>query len=221
MPPSTVLAWTIPLRQPADRLAELPRYLDDSERHRHARLSAATGGDAYLVAHAYARLILARHLGVAPGRVRWHRNQHGKPRLVGIPAAPHVSLSHSGELALIAVADRPVGVDVECVQQRWRLRPPVGLFPASEIAAVAEAGPLARAELFVRLLTRKEACVKAAGSTMLAWGLRLPTMGDEPLVVRDARSCWRIRELPVPAGYGASVALAGAGEFDVVTRCWR
>ena len=38
------------------------------------------------------------------------QGEHGKPYL---PHGPHFSLSHAGELAVLAVSDAPVGVDVE------------------------------------------------------------------------------------------------------------
>lgn len=218
---STVLIWTVPLHGGPVVPQSAERLLDDAERRRYQALPPTAGRAEYLTAHVATRLILARRLGVSPAAIRWRRGRNGKPELVGLPDAPQVSISHSGGWAMVALADRPVGVDVERVQDRWGHRPPTGLFASAEVAAVAAAGsPPARAELFVRLWTRKEACVKAAGGTMLPHGIGVPTLGGEALVVRDGPARWRVRTVPAAAGYHASVALTGAADFTVSVQQW-
>lgn len=80
---------------------------------------------------------------------------HGKPFL---PGGPHFSLSHSGRLAVLAVSEAAVGVDVEkprpvseSVARRY--------FQPEEQSWMAE-NPTDR---FFRLWTRKEAVLKCCG----------------------------------------------------------
>lgn len=58
---------------------------------------------------------LARRFGCPVESVVLDRTEQGKPYAVGLPV--HFSLSHTGPWLALAVADRPVGIDVE------RLRP--------------------------------------------------------------------------------------------------
>ncbi|WP_159038306.1 4'-phosphopantetheinyl transferase family protein, partial [Streptomyces sp. WM6386] len=89
----------------------------------------------------------------------------------------HFSLSHSHGIALISIADAPLGVDVQRVPtlETVELCLPE-LHPAEqrELRALPDAEqPLA----FGRLWTRKEAVVKAAGAR-LTQGLGLPVFPD-------------------------------------------
>ncbi|MER6526877.1 hypothetical protein [Streptomyces sp. NPDC001508] len=66
------------------------------------------------------RHLVADRLGVAPRQVTYSREPcpvcgapHGRPAVAGGRA--HFSLAHSGGLCLIALADTPVGVDMERV----------------------------------------------------------------------------------------------------------
>lgn len=79
----------------------------------------------------------------------------------------------------------------------------------------AAAGPTERAERFLRLWTRKEAVVKAAGAR-LAQGLGLTVLTDADTdadVVHDPSGqipgTWSVCDLPVPDGCLAALAVAG------------
>ena len=69
-----------------------------------------------------ARQLLAwsvrRHWGLAPlpELTLWER---GKPYFSHLPRR-QFNLSHSGTLALCALSDRPVGVDIQVVRRAWR-----------------------------------------------------------------------------------------------------
>jgi len=65
--------------------------------------------------------VLAVYLGEEPELIRPAEGERGKPRLAEAPERLRFNLSHSGELALVAVSGEvEVGVDVE------RLRPKRG-----------------------------------------------------------------------------------------------
>lgn len=71
------------------------------------------------------REILGRYLGLPASELRFETNRHGKPRLAALAGEkPTFNLSHSGSLALVAVAGREVGVDVE----RIRAKRPVDFY---------------------------------------------------------------------------------------------
>jgi phosphopantetheinyl transferase len=62
------------------------------------------------------REILGRYLGLPADELRFETNEHGKPRLAAPEGELEFNLSHSGSLALVAVARREVGVDVERIR---------------------------------------------------------------------------------------------------------
>lgn len=207
--------------------------LDDEERRRAARL-APHHRAWFRTVRVATRVIVGELLGAPPEQLRWARGRHGKPELVGAWTGLAVNLSHSRELALVAVASgREVGVDVQ-----W-LRPdldPVRLagrfFPAPEARFVtAGATRVERLARFGSLWARKESCVKAAGGR-LAQGLSLPVQsptGPETdphpgLLVRHPSGAlpgvYRLQDLPAPPGFRAAVAATGAGPYRISVRHW-
>ena len=65
------------------------------------------------------RRVLAVYLDSEPRRIRLERGEHGKPRLAGAEGRLRFNLSHSGEIALVAVSGEfEVGVDVERVRPK-------------------------------------------------------------------------------------------------------
>ncbi|WP_405556664.1 4'-phosphopantetheinyl transferase superfamily protein [Streptomyces canus] len=209
--------WTVPLDRPPATVATLSRILSEREAERADRCRFEADRRRFIVAHGALRLILAGCLDVPPEELRLQRGRHGKPRLAG-SSDLRFSLSHFGELALVAVTrHREVGVDVD------RLRPGLPVepfaerfFPASDARFVAAAaGPTERAERFLRLWTRKEAVVKAAGARLVQ-GLGLTVLTDAESVadvVRDPSGqipgAWSVCDLPVPDGCLAALAVAG------------
>lgn len=70
------------------------------------------------------REILGRYLGLPANELRFETGRHGKPRLATPADELAFNLSHSSSLALVAVARREVGVDVE----RIRAKRPVDFY---------------------------------------------------------------------------------------------
>jgi phosphopantetheinyl transferase len=70
------------------------------------------------------REILGRYLGLPANELRFETSRHGKPRLASPEGELAFNLSHSSSLALVAVARREVGVDVE----RIRTKRPVDFY---------------------------------------------------------------------------------------------
>lgn len=157
------------------------------------------------VANAALRQILASHLGKDPERIELASGEHGKPRLAG--GELEFNLSHSGELALVAVsAEHEVGVDVERVQPD---RDPLALaeraLGVDDIRAVREASPEESGLSFHQRWARHEARLKCSGVGIF----RESPPQIEAVAVRD---------LEVPPGYAAAVAIAAA-ELPPL-RCW-
>lgn len=213
----TVAVWLIPADLPDDVVAGYEHLLDERERERAYSFRLAEHRWSYIAAHGAARVIVGRCLDTPPQRIRWQYGQYGKPELDG--AGPRFSLSHSGAVAAVAISPRrPVGVDLEKLASgidpaRMARR----YFPAAEADHVAAAeSEEEQAQRFVRLWTRKEACLKAAGAR-LSDGLGLPVGGAGPIVVRDPAGglpgAYAVHDLPATQGFHAAVALTGEAPF--------
>jgi 4'-phosphopantetheinyl transferase len=198
-----VTVWLIRPADPGPAGDDLAGILDDAERKRARAFPRAEDRRRFQVVHAAARCVVGRRLGVAPAELRWVVGPHGKPELTG---GLHVSLSYGTDLCLLAVAHRPVGVDVQrsepadAIAQRF--------FPLAETRALVSAP-----DGYTRLWVRKEALVKAAGGRLMD-GLHIPVDTPDP-VPYPAGGVYRITDVPVPNGHRAAVALAGAGNYHV------
>jgi len=104
-----VHAWLVPVAV----AHEVGQWLDDEEQARAGRFKVEHAAVLYTAAHGALRVLLGRHLDCRPDELRFDTAGTGKPFLVGDPPL-RFNLSHSGELAVVAVAqEREVGVDVE------------------------------------------------------------------------------------------------------------
>lgn len=155
--------------------------------------------------------VLAAYLG-GPAEAERSVDAGGKPRLAAAPGRLSFNLSHSGGLALVAIAAGgiAVGVDVERLRPRRDLvRLAERWLPAADAAAVAAAGEAEREATFYAAWTRHEARVKCTGG-----GLAGPPPGPEVVA----------RQLPIDQGYAAAAALdlaaAGVDEPSVSIRPW-
>ncbi|MFM9371358.1 4'-phosphopantetheinyl transferase family protein [Streptomyces sp. Da 82-17] len=197
--------------RPAD-LAQAPdpadlALLDADERARAERLRRPADRLLHVAAHALLRRVLGARLDRDPAGLRFVREPcpgcggpHGRPALPGAPV--HFSLSHSGGLALIALAERPVGVDLELLADAALVTDvAAGLHPYERAALAADPAPSA----FTRCWTRKEAYLKGTGEGLTTEGLRDTLVGTGPHP--EPVPGWTLADVPVPEGYAAACAV--------------
>ncbi|MFC5504565.1 4'-phosphopantetheinyl transferase family protein [Bosea massiliensis] len=110
--------------------------------------------------------ILARQLGLPPEAVAIGHDERGRP-LVAQPRGSglHLSLATRGGLVAVALAHRPIGVDVEAVDAH--AAPPAALLHPEEQGWLLAQSQDERAHAFARLWSAKEAYVKALGTGFL------------------------------------------------------
>ncbi len=168
------------------------------------------------------RALLAAYLRVEPDTLVLRDDEYGKPRLAKNEGAdfdtPGFSWSHSGELALVALA-RGVepGVDVERLRPRRRALELARRFFDLEEARMLSACPDAEREImFLRLWCAKEAVLKALGRG-IAFGLERVAFAPLGSNWRPARfaadageaATWQIRPLIPAPGYLGALAWRG------------
>ncbi|HEX3360621.1 MAG TPA: 4'-phosphopantetheinyl transferase superfamily protein [Solirubrobacterales bacterium] len=162
-----------------------------------------------------ARAALGRILDAALGEAEppaLVADENGKPRLAVDPGRLSFSLSHSGGLALVALAPGgvDVGIDIERVKERRDLaRLAARWLPRGDAVAVAAVSPAEQAAVFYPAWTRHEARVKCSGV-----GLAGTPPGREVTEV----------QLEIDDGYAAAVAVRDGSsappEPRIVLRDW-
>lgn len=211
--------WKVDLRAEAPSLALHRSPLNGEELDRASRFSREEDRIRFLIARGTRRELLARLLGCEPRSLEFEVGPFGKPRLADSHAgAPHFNSSHSGDWILHAIADVPVGIDVEQASPEaavfgelaWALAPE----ERHDIERIP--GP-ERIRALVATWARKEAYVKAIGE-----GLSRPQSQIAIAVGHDGKPAlahdnnptagnprWTFVDLAVAPGYAGCLVHAG------------
>ena len=154
------------------------------------------------------RHVLARYVDEPAESLRFGTEPRGKPFLAH-DSGVRFNLSHSGPMALVAVARREVGVDVERRRTvAHEARVARRIMTADELVRYDALPEAERTAFLLRVWTRKEALLKASGE-----GIRrsLQSLACEPA----PSDRWQVVDLDVP-GCVAAVAAEGADWVPVL-----
>jgi 4'-phosphopantetheinyl transferase len=167
-----------------ERLAELRASFSPREHERFDSFAYEEHRFRWGAGRGMLREVLARALGCAPGQVEFRYGRHGKPEIAGAPL--RFNISHSGALALIALAQVEVGADIELPRPRRTDAIARRFFAPGEIERLFALDDEQRRDAFFRLWTCKEAFLKATGE-----GLSRSTRSYEiELTQGGARLLW-------------------------------
>ncbi len=210
--------WAVPLHGDPEPFG---RLLSAAEQQRLERFRFLDHRRRFQIGHGALRAILAGYLKVDPTTIQFEQGPRGKPFLMryehGHRVGPFFNLSHSGKLALIGIADRELGLDLEKVRRLDSLTEIARRhFSGREFAALDALDGDARQLAFYRCWTRKEAYIKALGE-----GLSMPldtfdvSLGEEPRFVashdgREDPAQWAMLDVSPTPEFVAAAALRGA-----------
>jgi 4'-phosphopantetheinyl transferase len=220
-----VHVWSVSLECARSIVSEAFDTLSGDERDRARRFHFERDSRRFVRARAALRQILGGYLEMDPADLSFRYGTHGKPALTGNAAgALSFNVSHSDELALIAVA-RPgveLGVDVEAI----RSMPDADdiacrNFAPAEVARLSVLPAQMREAAFFRCWTRKEAYLKALGDGLARPldSFEVTLRADEPVELRVASdpgeaARWTLAALEPAWGFAAAlVATRGAGKI--------
>jgi 4'-phosphopantetheinyl transferase len=210
-----VHVWRAPLNPSELDLTNSIALLSADERDRMARFHRDADRDRYAIAHGALRLLLSRYLEQDPHDLVFATGTHGKPHLVSAPAI-EFNLTHSGELALIALSrNRPVGVDVESLDRRAFDIPSLArrvLCPREHEWLFATEEHV-RAPAFLQLWACKEAISKAAGAGFTAGFAQIETdpnvlFSERSQQLRAVGGNWGLHIVEPGEGYVGALAVA-------------
>ncbi|MDD4848588.1 MAG: 4'-phosphopantetheinyl transferase superfamily protein [Bacteroidales bacterium] len=112
---------------------------------------------------AITRKLLADHLSITPKEIILDFEKHGKPFCKN-DTQLFFNISHGGEFVAIAVADVPVGIDVETWQRKVPMTIASRYFSTEEQNALNAVDGDEQKQLFFRLWTAKESYLKMLGT---------------------------------------------------------
>jgi 4'-phosphopantetheinyl transferase len=215
--PGLVL-WCCPLRFDGNARAHWAATLSPAERARADRFGTEALRSRYIAGRATLRTLLAEALDTSPAAVPLRRGSRGRPEL-DLPGRPlDFNVSHTREIAVIAILRHPpastrVGVDVEHLDRELDAdRLARRCLTPRERSLFESLDARARRRRFLRLWTCKEAMSKATGD-----GLRAPmgeldveldgnprlSAGPAPYSPDD----WHLLMLDLAGGYVTALAL--------------
>ncbi|MCD4655323.1 4'-phosphopantetheinyl transferase superfamily protein [bacterium] len=149
--------------------------LSDDELKRADRFRFEKHRRRFTIARSNLRITLTEYTGIEPADIRFKTTIYGKPFIhpKQNPAAVSFNLSHSHELALVAICrENAIGVDVEYVKKD---RPFMALaqryFLKNEIEYLIDLPETEQQKAFYRIWTLKEAWMKATGIGIMGLGL--------------------------------------------------
>lgn len=191
--------------------------LTDDEILRMQSFRSELARSAFVNGRLLARLGLSRRLDQAPRSFIFRVGAYGRPELRDAPLGEpvHFSISHTRGLVVCAIADQPVGIDVECQARELDL---AALAPAClsdlELQALRAQPPATQKSRFLRLWTLKEAYAKGLGL-----GLHKPFTSfsidvdlTPPHLQHDAQASsapWRLRLLTLGPDHVGALATCG------------
>lgn len=116
----------------------------------------------YVARKYFIRKLLAVYLGESPQEITFQLSAQKKPYIEGI----EFNVSHSAEMAVVALSKAPVGIDIEFVKADFSYHTLlVDCFDSKEQDAIHRANDQLLA--FYTLWTRKEALLKASGDGLV------------------------------------------------------
>ena len=203
---------------------ELRAVLREDERDRADKFRFDRDRSRFIAARAGLRQILATCLNCDPHEPVFEYGERGKPKLSGLDSALRFNLSHSGNIAMYALAEgRDIGIDVERYDKRRDHNRIAGrFFTSAENETLSKIPEKERAQAFTQLWVRKEAFLKACGQ-----GLFMSLDTIEVSVGRDAPRIialsgepanavsWVIADIDPGPEYAAAVVVSGS---DVTIR---
>ena len=226
--PGRVHIWSVWLDPSEARVDECAATLSADEFERASRFHFERHRRRFICARGALREILGAYLGIDPHALTFAYGTHGKPALRS-DARSRLSfnVSHSEDLALIAVAPEQIeiGVDVEAERPM-----PDGddiarrFFAPSEVERLQVLPAELRGRAFFECWTRKEAYLKALGDGLarpldafeVTFG---PNARAELRVMGDATESARWTLLPLEPASGFAAALVATRGVQGV-ECW-
>lgn len=229
---NAVHIWTIDLACQDDLTHDLHKVLSGDENERVGRFVFDRDKKRFIAARGVMRIILSEYLSIPPQEVAFCYSRNGKPKLASDSQDTEIefNLSHSGELAILALArGLCVGVDVELIKQGLAVEEIANrFFSPAEVTALMAIPSECRQEAFFSCWTRKEAYIKALGiglslplnSFNVAFGPGVPAALLAEGADAGELARWSIYDIAASPMYAAALVVEGK-KHQLQQRQWK
>lgn len=186
-------------------LAEIRKYygqlLSDEEKIKANRFRLLADIERFSTARVILKLLLKNLSGACIDEIVLELSKNGKPSFRNV----EFNLTHSGEYVLIAISNKPVGIDIEIPENNFDFSTILAhSFGSDEINYINKSDD--RRECFLTLWTRKEALLKATGEGLID---DLPTISVLNNTIKRMDSTYNLHSFKINDTDIASVALNG------------
>lgn len=217
--PDEVHVWRFSLDLPTAHLVRLEHLLAPDEQTRAERLPIPQLRNRFIVGRGMMRRLLGCYVGSGAETLSFRYGSHGKPFLMGLDSSLEFNLTHSAGRALLAVAQQPVGIDLECVTINLDIDSIASsFFTPVEHATLQLDQEIERNRRFFTLWVRKEALMKAVGKglsqALAEYNMVADTSG---LIMHHTWSAqtgevtsWHVYDLEVEKDSVAALAVTGS-----------
>ncbi|MDQ1362820.1 MAG: 4-phosphopantetheinyl transferase [Pseudomonadota bacterium] len=195
--------------------------LDAEEKSRCNRFVHSVHRDRFIAAHGFMRSVLELYLQQPAAALCFAKGEHGKPFFSGRNDL-HFNLSHSQDIAILAVAGHDIGVDVEYVNRKndWK-KIMQRFYTAPEQKQILSLPEPLQQRAFFQVWTRKEAHMKVTGQGLYLSPSQFTVSAppDQAALLdmdsgQDIRQ-WQMFDIDLPdtaRDYCACLSLAGTAE---------
>lgn len=193
-----VHVWSVSLCVDPETLEAMRNVLSTDELSRCERSPLVHEQNRFIAGRGSLRHILASYLNTAPGAVQFGYGHAGKPYLLHPAHDLRFNISHSGDLALIAVSLHcDIGVDVELMNELPEMTEiAVRFFSDAAKKQFLSSSAENRLETFYKSWTEKESVSKCTGQGIVE---------EHPVPADDIS----VMQLTPAVGYAASLAVRG------------
>jgi 4'-phosphopantetheinyl transferase len=200
--------WRVHFPSYTNSIAELYEILRPEEKSRSALFHQIKDKQRFIIGKAALRILMGNYLNTDPGTIRFIYGMYNKPALKEKRELIDFNISHSGDYILIAVANTPLGVDVEYYNTCFEVKQVMEYaFSKDEISFIKSQYDYY--SVFYQLWTCKEALLKAISNGLNSNIRSIPCLKGKHVVkdmpLTDIKS-WRVSNFKVDEQYTGSIA---------------
>jgi 4'-phosphopantetheinyl transferase len=191
--------WGIHVPDMLDRLDAFQVLLSEKEQGKAARFKRDEDRNSSIAARGALRVLLSGYTEISATEIRFSYSENGKPHVVDSDI--DFNVSHSDEWVVLAFGKRRnIGVDIEKIKLEMEVEGIAARFFAPEEIELLKAAE-EKHTLFFQIWARKEAYVKACGSTLFSELNRFSVPTEEGA----EKDGWYFHRLEAGSKYAAAV----------------
>ncbi|MBS0635131.1 MAG: 4'-phosphopantetheinyl transferase superfamily protein [Verrucomicrobia bacterium] len=212
--------WKIDLVAHGSKEEALFSLLNEDEKIRAQRFITPLLKSRYTIAQGMLRVLLAHYISIKPEAIEYSFGPYKKPYLKYNPENLQFNLTHSNDMALIAISQSDeVGVDIERINTKTLEKGlEQSIFSEDEYSQFYKTSPEKRPEAFFAAWTHKESILKLIGTGLYKElkTLEVPlTLAEEPTQIQFEKNSCYIQSFYVTPEYIGAVASPKAAKVKL------